>query len=123
MTGPANPRPWPTNIALNKSDRTLTVSFDDGASFTLPAELLRVESPSAEVQGHGAGKKKTVPGKRAVAITQVEPVGSYALRLTFSDGHDSGLFTWDCLHELGRNADNKMSAYIAALHEKGLSRD
>jgi DUF971 family protein len=91
--------------------------------FTLPAELLRVESPSAEVQGHGAGQKKTVPGTRNVAITNVEPVGTSALRILFSAGHDSGLFTWDYLYELGRDADAKMHAYLLDLKAKGLSRD
>ncbi|GGD23458.1 gamma-butyrobetaine hydroxylase-like domain-containing protein [Pyruvatibacter mobilis] len=122
-TGRSGARPWPTDISLKKSERTLTVTFDDGAMFTLPAELLRVESPSAEVQGHGAGQKKTVPGKRNVAITNVEPVGTYALRIIFSDGHDSGLFTWDYLYELGRDADAKMHAYLLDLKAKGLSRD
>ncbi|CDO59730.1 FIG028220: hypothetical protein co-occurring with HEAT repeat protein [Candidatus Phaeomarinobacter ectocarpi] len=116
-------RPWPTEIRLKKSERVLEVDFDDGTSFAVPAELLRVESPSAEVQGHGSGQKKTVPGKRMIAINQVEPVGSYAVRLIFSDGHDSGLFTWDYLYELGRDADTKMNAYISVLEEKGLSRD
>lgn len=116
-------RPWPTEIRLKKSERVLEVDFDDGTSFAVPAELLRVESPSAEVQGHGSGQKKTVPGKRMIAINQVEPVGSYAVRLIFSDGHDSGLFTWDYLYELGRDADARMGAYINALEEKGLSRD
>ena len=122
-TGRSGARPWPTDISLKKSERTLTVTFDDGAMFTLPAELLRVESPSAEVQGHGAGQKKTVPGKRNVAITNVEPVGTYALRIIFSDGHDSGLFTWDYLYELGRDADAKMHAYLLDLKAKSLSRD
>lgn len=122
-TGQSGARPWPTDISLKKSERTLTVTFDDGAMVTLPAELLRVESPSAEVQGHGAGQKKTVPGKRNVAITNVEPVGTYALRIIFSDGHDSGLFTWDYLYELGRDADAKMHAYLLDLKAKGLSRD
>lgn len=116
-------RPWPTELRLRKSARVLEVDFDDGHSFTLPAELLRVESPSAEVQGHGASQKKTVPGKRTVGIERIEPVGTYAVRLVFSDGHDTGLFTWDYLHELGEKADEKMTAYLTALEEKGLSRD
>lgn len=116
-------RPWPTEIRLKKSERILEVDFDDGASYAIPAELLRVESPSAEVQGHGAGQKKTVPGKRMVGINQVEPVGSYAVRLIFSDGHDSGLFTWDYLYELGSNSDARMDAYIQELESKGLRRD
>lgn len=123
MTAQPAERPWPTEIRLKKSERALEVDFDDGTSFAIPAELLRVESPSAEVQGHGSGQKKTVPGKRLIAINQVEPVGSYAVRLIFSDGHDSGLFTWDYLYELGRDADTKMNAYISVLEEKGLSRD
>jgi len=123
MTSQTTDRPWPTEIRLKKSERVLEVDFDDSASFAIPAELLRVESPSAEVQGHGSGQKKTVPGKRTIAINQVEPVGSYAVRLIFADGHDSGLFTWDYLYELGRDADTKMSAYLSALQEKGLSRD
>jgi len=123
MTQPTPARPWPTELRLKKSARVLDVDFDDGQSFTLSAELLRVESPSAEVQGHAAGEKKTVPGKRAIAIERVEPVGSYAVRLIFSDGHDSGLFTWDYLYGLGRNADTRMAAYLQALEAKGLSRD
>ncbi|MGD1935588.1 MAG: gamma-butyrobetaine hydroxylase-like domain-containing protein [Candidatus Phaeomarinobacter sp.] len=123
MAAQQTDRPWPTEIRLKKSVRILEVDFDDGAGFAIPAELLRVESPSAEVQGHGSGQKKTVTGKRRVAINQVEPVGSYAVRLIFADGHDSGLFTWDYLYELGRDADTKMSAYLSALKEKGLSRD
>jgi DUF971 family protein len=123
MSGARPGRPWPTDINLNKSARTLTVTFDDGAAYTLPAELLRVESPSAEVQGHGGEQKKTVPGKRKVVITDVEPVGTYALRIIFSDGHDSGLYTWDYLYELGRDADFKMTAYLRALDAKGLRRD
>lgn len=123
MTAQQTDRPWPTEIRLKKSERILEVDFDDGASFAIAAELLRVESPSAEVQGHGAGQKKTIPGKHMIAIKQVEPVGSYAVRLIFADGHDSGLFTWDYLYELGRDADTRMSAYLSALEEKGLSRD
>lgn len=116
-------RPWPTELRLKKRERVLEVSFDDGQRFALPAELLRVESPSAEVQGHGSGQKKIVPGKRAVAIERIEPVGSYAVRLVFSDGHDSGLFTWDYLRELGETADAKFAAYEKALAARGLSRD
>lgn len=116
-------RPWPTELRLKKSARVLEVDFDDGASFALPAELLRVESPSAEVQGHGSGQKKTVPGKRQVGIERAEPVGTYAVRLVFSDGHDSGLFTWDYLRELGETGDEKFAAYLKALDDKGLSRD
>eukprot|EP00439_Symbiodinium_sp_Y106_P088090 s1_g626.t1 len=115
-------RPWPTELRLADQGRLLTISFDDGSRFDLQAEYLRVESPSAEVQGHGAGEKKTVPQKRDVTISDVEPVGNYAARLLFSDGHDSGLFTWDYLHELGREYDAKWADYLAKLTEAGLSR-
>ncbi len=114
--------PWPTEIRLSKDRRTLTVSFDDGASYSIPAELLRVESPSAEVQGHAPDQKKLVAGKRNVEILAVAPVGSYAVRLRFDDLHDTGIFTWSYLRELGEGVDGKMAAYEAALREKGLSR-
>jgi DUF971 family protein len=100
----------------------LTVHFDDGVSHALPAELLRVESPSAEVQGHGPGQRKIVPGKRNVEILAVQPVGSYAVRLRFDDMHDTGIYTWSYLRELGDGAADRMAAYEAALAEKGLSR-
>lgn len=123
MTGPVSARPWPTEIRLRKAARTLDVTFDDGLSVSLPAEYLRVESPSAEVQGHGAETKKTVGGKQAVTIERLEPVGNYAVRILFGDGHDSGLFTWDYLYELGENHDEKWAAYLARLAELGMSRD
>ena len=94
-----------TEIRLNKAERALHVAFDDGARFSLPAEYLRVESPSAEVQGHGPHQKKTLPGKRDVAIIGVEPVGNYAVRLVFDDLHDTGIYSWEYLHELGREQD------------------
>lgn len=114
--------PWPTEIRLKKAERVLEVAFDDGARFALPAELLRVESPSAEVQGHAAGQKTIVPGKRNVAILNVEPVGNYAVRLHFDDGHRTGIYSWRYLRELGERRDEKMAAYERALAEKGLSR-
>ncbi len=95
---------WPTELRLSKDKRTLTVSFDGGAQFSLPAEYLRVESPSAEVQGHSPEQKVTVIGKENVAIQAIEPVGNYAVRLIFDDGHATGLYTWDYLHELGVKA-------------------
>ncbi len=126
MTGetakPDPARPWPTELRLSEQGRLLTISFDDGNRFDLQAEYLRVESPSAEVQGHGSGQKKTVPHKQDVTITDVEPVGNYAVRLLFSDGHDSGLFTWDYLHELGREYEAKWADYLAKLAEAGLAR-
>ena len=103
--------------------RTLHVAFEDGASFALPAELLRVESPSAEVQGHHPSQKTIVPGKAAVEILRIEPVGHYAVRLGFDDMHETGIYAWDYLRELGEQAGEKMRAYEAALAEKGLSRE
>jgi len=115
--------PWPTEIRLAKDRRTLHVSFEDGKSFALPAELLRVESPSAEVQGHGPTQKKTVPGKAEVEIIKVEPVGHYAVKLSFDDMHDTGIFAWDYLRELGETGEAKMQAYLDELAAKGLSRE
>jgi len=115
--------PWPVEIRLKRAARTLDVSFDDGTSASLPAELLRVESPSAEVRGHGAATKIIVPGKRNVAIHAVEPVGNYAVRLVFDDGHDTGIYSWGLLYNFAREKDALMAAYEKALREKGLSRD
>ena len=115
-------RAWPTELRLNRAERVLAVTFDDGSRFELPAEYLRVESPSAEVQGHGPGQRRTVAGKRGVAITAVEPVGNYAVRLLFDDGHDTGLYSWTYLHELGTGQQAKWAAYLAELEKAGLSR-
>ena len=114
---------WPTELRLAKDRRSLHVTFDDGARFARPAELLRVESPSAEVQGHHPSQKTIVAGKAAVEILKVEPVGHYAVKLTFDDMHDTGLYAWDYLRELGEHGTEKMAAYEAALAEKGLSRE
>ena len=114
---------WPSEIRLSKDRRTLHVGFESGAAYALPAELLRVESPSAEVQGHGPGQKQIVPGKREVEILGVEPVGNYAVRLRFDDMHDTGIYGWDYLAELGREAEARMQAYLDALAAKGLSRE
>jgi DUF971 family protein len=116
-------RPWPTEIRLSKDRRTLTVFFDTGESFALPAELLRVTSPSAEVQGHSPSERKTVPGKRDVGILEVNPVGNYAVRLVFDDMHSTGLYGWDYLHETGRDQAGRMQAYLDELAAKGLSRE
>lgn len=97
-------RPWPQSLNFSKTDKSLRVRFDDGAEFAIPFETLRVESPSAEVQGHSPDQKVTVTGKQNVQITAAEPVGRYAVRLVFDDGHDSGLFTWDYLYALGQAA-------------------
>jgi DUF971 family protein len=113
---------WPTELALKRAERRLDVTFDDGTSASLPAEYLRVESPSAEVQGHGAGQRVTVPGKRNVGITGLEPVGNYAVRILFDDLHDSGIFTWRYLRELGLEYDTRWPAYLAALEAQGLQR-
>ncbi|PWC26402.1 gamma-butyrobetaine hydroxylase-like domain-containing protein [Teichococcus aestuarii] len=113
----------PTEIRLRRAERCLDIRYEDGQSFTLPAEYLRVESPSAEVQGHGPGQKKIVSGRRAVGILRVEPVGHYAVRLVFDDLHDSGIYTWDYLHTLGREQAERWAAYEAELAARGLSRD
>jgi DUF971 family protein len=116
-------RPWPTELRLAKDRKTLTVSFDNGETFALDAEYLRVLSPSAEVQGHSPDERKTVPGKRNVAILEVHPVGNYAVRLMFDDLHSTGIFSWDYLAELGRERARKWQDYIDELASKGLSRD
>lgn len=114
--------PWPTELKLDKDKRVLTVTFDDGASFALPAEMLRVLSPSAEVQGHSPEQRVTVPGKKNVAILRLEPVGNYAVRVVFDDGHDTGLFIWSYLRELGENQEARWQAYLNDLAAKRLSR-
>lgn len=113
---------WPAEIRIARDRRALSVVFQDGPTVTIPAELLRVESPSAEVQGHGAGDKTLVPGKAEVAITAVEPVGNYAIRIGFDDGHSTGIYSWRYLHRLGSQGETMMAAYTAALAAKGLSR-
>lgn len=113
---------WPTELRLAKDRKTLTVAFDGGESFALPAEYLRVRSPSAEVQGHSPDERKTVPGKKNVAILQVEPVGNYAVRLTFDDMHSTGIFSWDYLLELGQNQPTYWQDYLKELAAKGMTR-
>lgn len=114
---------WPTELRLSKDRRSLSIAFDDGARFDLSAELLRVASPSAEVQGHSPAERKTVGGKRNVMILSVDPVGNYAVRLGFDDMHGSGIYSWDFLHELGANAEKRFQDYCDDLAAKGLSRD
>ena len=114
---------WPSEIRLAKDKRTLNVTFDDGSAFALAAEYLRVMSPSAEVQGHSPSERKTVPGKREVAIIGVQPVGTYAVKLVFDDMHDTGIYGWDYLHELGTRHDERWGNYLAELAAKGLSRE
>ena len=123
MAAAADTRPWPTELRLAKDRRSLTVSFDSGESYALEAEYLRVSSPSAEVQGHSPEERKTVPGKRQVAILEVQPIGNYAVRLVFDDTHSTGIYSWDYLAELGRNRAAKWQGYLDELKAKGLSRE
>ena len=113
----------PTELRVSKDRRTLTVRFDDGRDFTLPAEALRVLSPSAEVQGHSPEQRVTVPGKRGVQIAGMDPVGNYAVRIDFDDGHNTGIFSWVYLDELGSDFDARWQGYLTELDEKGMSRD
>ena len=113
---------FPTELRLHKNRRTLTVTFDSGERFDLPAEYLRVKSPSAEVQGHSAEERKTVPGKRDVGIIEVLPVGNYAVRLVFDDMHSTGIYSWDYLLALGRNREAYWKDYLDDLAGKGLKR-
>jgi DUF971 family protein len=113
---------WPTELRLDKDKRVLTVTFDDGKSFALPAELLRVLSPSAEVQGHSPEQRVTVAGKKNVGILRLEPVGNYAVRIVFDDGHDTGLYVWAYLRELGENKEVRWQDYLEDLASKKLAR-
>ncbi len=115
--------PTLTEIRLKQAERRLDVTFDDGTRFSLPAEYLRVESPSAEVQGHGPGQKVMVAGRRQVGIMRVEPVGHYAVRIVFDDLHDTGIYSWGYLHRLGVEQAERWAAYEHALAAKGLGRD
>ena len=116
-------QPWPSELRLHKDRKTLTVSFGGGETFDLPAEYLRVKSPSAEVQGHSAEERKTVPGKKNVAIMEVLPIGNYAVRLVFDDMHSTGIYGWDYLLELGRNRDAYWQNYLDELAAKNLMRE
>ena len=114
--------PLATELRLRTTSRVLRVTFADGQVFELPFEYLRVHSPSAEVKGHGPGQEVLVTGKSAVGIRAVEPVGQYAVKLVFDDGHDTGLYSWDYLHELGRDQNKKWAAYIRELRIRKLER-
>lgn len=116
-------RSWPKEIRLKKAEKRLEVDFDDGRTFSYPAELLRVESPSAEVMGHAPDQKQTIAGRRHVGILVLEPVGHYAVRIKFDDLHDTGIFSWEYLRHLGENQEQIWQAYLDALKAKGLSRD
>jgi DUF971 family protein len=113
----------PTEITLHKKSRTMEIAFDDGAIYKLPFEFLRVHSPSAEVRGHGPGQGVLQTGKEDVNLLQVEPVGSYAVKLSFDDGHDSGLYSWDYLYSLGKNQDTLWQEYLFQIEEMVASRD
>jgi DUF971 family protein len=114
--------PWPTELRLPKDRKTLAIAFDNGDSFALPAEYLRVRSPSAEVQGHSPSERRLVAGKRDVQILEVHPIGNYAVRLVFDDTHATGIFTWDYLFELGRNHEQYWRDYLAELDAQKLTR-
>jgi DUF971 family protein len=115
--------PWPTELRLKRAEKRLEIQFDDGKRFSLPAEYLRVESPSAEVQGHGPGEKVIVAGRAHVGILELEPVGNYAVRIKFDDLHDTGLYSWEYLYRLGLEHDKRWADYLAAVAAKGLSRE
>jgi len=121
MTSPD--RPTPVALTVHQQSRALEIAFDDGRTFRIPFELMRVYSPSAEVQGHGPGQETLQTGKRDVVIDAIEPVGHYAVKPTFSDGHDTGLFTWDYLYRLGAQQDALLAQYLERLAAAGLDRD
>ena len=123
MAGLTAGAPTPQSITVHEQSRVLEVVFSDGAAFRLPFELLRVYSPSAEVMGHGPGQEVLQTGKREVTLVDLEPVGNYAVQPAFSDGHDSGIFTWDYLYELGQRQDAMWQAYLARLEAAGADRD
>lgn len=116
------PEIWPTELRVREQGRVFFISFDNGITHSIGAELLRVESPSAEVKGHGPGQEQLVWGKRRVAIRKLEPIGNYAVRIIFDDGHSTGLFTWNYLHVLGRDQLALMAAYELKVAAAGLSR-
>ncbi len=123
MTQDSSPEPWPSELRLNPEKTMLRVAFGNGVSESLPAELLRVASPSAEVQGHSPAERKLVPGKRNVFIRKIEPVGNYAVKLVFSDGHDTGLFTWPYLYRMAQEKEDMWNGYLDEIAAAGLSRD
>jgi len=115
-------RPWPVELRVKRGARRLDIAFDDGSHFSLPAEYLRVMTPSAEDRGHGAGPGRLVFGKQGVGIADLKPVGRYAVRIVFDDGHDTGLYSWDELHRLGRNQESLWKAYLDRLAREGKAR-
>jgi DUF971 family protein len=123
MSGLDRKTPIPTEITLHKKSRVLELGFEDGTRYQLPAEFLRVYSPSAEVRGHGPGQETLQTGKRNVEITDLEAVGNYAVKPSFSDGHDTGIYSWDLLYDLGVNQETLWADYLARLEKAGASRD
>ncbi len=121
--GPGRATRWPVELRLKKAEKVLEVAYDDGSRFRLPAEYLRVESPSAEVQGHGPGQKTLVDGRAHVGIIALEPVGNYAVRITFDDLHETGIYSWAYLYELGVEYETRWRAYLEGLAANGLSRE
>jgi len=115
--------PRPSDITLHQQSNMLDVTFDDGTRFSMPVEYLRVYSPSAEVRGHGPGQEVLQVGKRNVGVTAIEPIGMYAVKLVFSDGHDTGIYSWEYLHELGRKQESNWKTYLARLQQAGKSRE
>ena len=114
---------WPVELRLKRAEKLLEISFDDGNTFRLPAEYLRVESPSAEVQGHGPGQKTLISGRAHVGIISLEPVGNYAVRIVFDDLHDTGIYSWSYLHQLGVEYRQRWQTYLGALAANGLTRE
>lgn len=123
MAGPNRSVPQPTGITLHQKSRVLEVAFADGKAFRLPCEFLRVYSPSAEVRGHGPGQEVLQVGKKDVEIRRIDPVGSYAVQLAFSDGHDSGIYSWDLLYDYGLRQEEMWQHYLRRLAEAGASRE
>lgn len=123
MAGLSKSTPVPTNLVVHQRSRALEVSFDTGETFRLPFELLRVYSPSAEVRGHGPGQEVLQTGKRNVDIVALEPIGNYAVRPRFSDGHDTGIYSWEILYDLGLHQQQRWDDYAARLQAAGASRD
>ena len=114
---------WPIEIRIKSKEKTLEIDFDNGESFKIKAELLRVESPSAEIQGHGSGQKVTLAGRRHVGILSVEPVGNYAIKISFDDMHDTGIYSWQYLYDMGANQNHLWHDYLMRVKELGFSRD
>ena len=123
MAGLDSPAPVPTEVKLHQTSKVLELTFSDGHAFRLPYEFLRVYSPSAEVRGHGPGQETLQVGKKDVAITDVEPVGHYAIRPTFSDGHDTGIYSWEYLHDLGLRQSELWQRYLERMADAGASRE